>query len=81
MIKANKYEIALLATVDFLNKGGEELTLKIGEGHLKELLRLDKLPSNENALAEQLLICENFTVIHDEKYVVSSILDEEKKKK
>ena len=29
---------------------------------MKELLHLDKLPSNENALAEQLLICENFQV-------------------
>lgn len=29
MIKANKCEIAFLATVDFLNKEGEELTLKI----------------------------------------------------
>lgn len=44
-------------------------------------MHLDKLPSNENPLAEQLLISKNFTVTYDEKYVVSSIFDEEKKKK
>lgn len=77
----NKCKIAVLATVDVLNKDGLELTLKIGEEHLKEPLHLDKLPSNENPLAEQLLISKNFTVTYDEKYVVSSIFDEEKKKK
>ena len=58
-IETTKCNVALSATIDVLNDIGEELTLKIGDELLKELLRQDVLSLDENTLAEKLLFSEN----------------------